>query len=302
MSSSLWNLPPPLPSLLWSDIFDKSDPGEFLYSGPDALPIKALRCATGRTLVVKLLPPGGGSSCLHAASALYSMRHRNIATAEGIATRSLPSTASFRVLGELTTTEVALVEESRGTPLLDWLSAVFHRLPGIPSSVESAAMEVQRRLECVRQLASALAYAHSLGISHGDVRPSNVLVDGEGQVRLARFSLAPYIKISKEVPFEMMLLAARNRRAQLLYKDPVDVGVVGERAVGDVYSFGITAWQIMSGKEPFENESVHEEGDLRSRIGGGLRPDLDLLPHVDLSVGGGGRAAPAGVGAFYLAA
>ena len=60
----------------------------------------------------------------------------------------------------------------------------------LASELAQGAMPLERALVVGEQVAEALAHAHRLGIVHRDVKPSNILLDDEGEVRLADFGIA----------------------------------------------------------------------------------------------------------------
>ncbi|KAI6694804.1 hypothetical protein NL676_022514 [Syzygium grande] len=101
--------------------------------------------------------------------------------------------------------------------------------------------DVIRRLAL--DVARGLSYLHDKGIIHGDVKPSNFLVDSNGTLKVTDFGLshrAAYYG-SSEVGGTMRYMAPE------VIKD----GTSSLKA--DVYSFGITLWEICHNKMPFYN-------------------------------------------------
>jgi hypothetical protein len=68
-----------------------------------------------------------------------------------------------------------------------WL--VMELAPGQPLS-DLVPLPVDRATDVAAQVAEALAYAHARSVVHRDVKPANVLVDGEGRARLLDFGIA----------------------------------------------------------------------------------------------------------------
>jgi len=131
------------------------------------------------------------------------------------------------------------------------------------------------------QVARALAYAHGktdpegapLGIVHRDVSPANVLVSWEGEIKLTDFGIA---RMRQEGP---VLTAAGMLRGKVPYMSPEQVAGEPLGPATDVFSFGVLAWELLTGQRPFDGESdlqtldrirACEHPPLRS-----LCPDLD---------------------------
>jgi len=93
------------------------------------------------------------------------------------------------------------------------------------------------------QVARALAYCARLGLTHRDVKPSNVLITTQGTVKLCDFGLAALTSGSGDVarPYGSPGYASPEQLTT-----PADVD---ER--GDIYGLGCTLWQMVVGRRPF---------------------------------------------------
>ena len=101
----------------------------------------------------------------------------------------------------------------------------------------------------LRSVAWALAYAHARGVVHRDVKPENILLErATSRTLVTDFGIAHHATMSGE---SARLTAAGHVLGTLHYMSPEQVN--GERLDGrsDLYSLGVVAYQILSGRLPF---------------------------------------------------
>lgn len=99
-------------------------------------------------------------------------------------------------------------------------------------------------------MAEALAYAHAQGVVHRDFKPGNVLLAADGTPKVTDFGLA---KIARDGPKLTQEGAVLGSPA---YMSPEQAaGGVAESAA-DVYSLGVTLYEMATGHCPFEGESI----------------------------------------------
>jgi serine/threonine protein kinase len=101
------------------------------------------------------------------------------------------------------------------------------------------------------QIASALDYAHKQGIIHRDFKPQNVLLDGEGNAYLTDFGIA---KILGEMTALTQSGAAMGTP---LYMPPEQWKGMSLDARADIYALGVTLFEMLSGKLPFESDTPY---------------------------------------------
>lgn len=93
------------------------------------------------------------------------------------------------------------------------------------------------RLELFRQLCSAVAFAHSKGIVHGDLKPANVMVSVSGQVKLLDFGVANYTDSDAGLDASPLTPA---------YSSPERLEGARLNAPADVFSLGIMLRELMT--------------------------------------------------------
>jgi serine/threonine-protein kinase len=117
---------------------------------------------------------------------------------------------------------------------------------------KEARFSVSKALKLVRPVLDALEAAHAAGLVHGDVRPSNVLVTKDGQVKLANLGLAP--RISDNI----FALTKTGDVAPLSFAPE---WVTGDRKIdgrADIYAVGALLFHLISGRPPYEGRSPFE--------------------------------------------
>lgn len=127
----------------------------------------------------------------------------------------------------------------------------------------------------IRQVLSALVYAHARGVIHRDIKPSNIMITREGEAMLLDFGMAfQAADMSHTRPGYVL--------GSLHYMSPEQVR--GERvdARSDIYSTGITLYEILTGRRPFDGKTEYEvmTGHLRDQP---KRP-IELNPSIPENV------------------
>ncbi len=97
---------------------------------------------------------------------------------------------------------------------------------------------------------SALSAAHKIGIVHRDIKPENILISKEGRIKIADFGLAKGPLIGGTLTAESSVILGS---VSYLAPEQVQRGVADSRS--DIYSIGITAFEIFTGKKPFEGDA-----------------------------------------------
>lgn len=107
----------------------------------------------------------------------------------------------------------------------------------------------ERAIEWMREIAVGLDVAAQHGLVHRDVKPTNILIDSDGQVRIVDFGLA------KALDSETQLTVTGAVVGTPFYLSP-EQGLskpVDQRS--DIYSLGATFYHLLSGKPPFEADN-----------------------------------------------
>jgi serine/threonine protein kinase len=110
----------------------------------------------------------------------------------------------------------------------------------------------EEAMDILRQMSLALAYAHNKGIVHRDVKPANCAVDKDGQVKLMDFGIARRIQNNPtQARAKMVEGTPRYLAPEAAVGKPVD-------GRADIYSLGIMAYEMVTGRVPFYSETIRE--------------------------------------------
>jgi serine/threonine protein kinase len=108
----------------------------------------------------------------------------------------------------------------------------------------------------LKQTATALAYMNSSGWVHRDVKPDNILVNSAGDVRIIDFALAQ--RIQRPSFFSKFFRRKSKVQGTRSYMSPEQIRGQPLDGRADVYSFGASAFEIVTDRPPFRASSSHE--------------------------------------------
>jgi serine/threonine protein kinase len=106
----------------------------------------------------------------------------------------------------------------------------------------------------IEQTASALAFMHEKGWVHRDVKPENILFNKSGEVRVIDYALARRVSTG----FLKMFSGKVPREGTRSYIAPEQIRCEHPAPSNDIYSFGITCYELACGRPPFRANSSQE--------------------------------------------
>jgi beta-lactam-binding protein with PASTA domain/tRNA A-37 threonylcarbamoyl transferase component Bud32 len=143
-------------------------------------------------------------------------------------------------------------------PVFDWgedtgtYFIVMEFIDGRPlSSILKSAgpLTAERTADIGAHVAAALGYAHKHGVVHRDVKPGNVLITDDGQVKVTDFGIA------RAVNTEESLTQTGAVMGTATYFSPEQAEGLGVDARSDIYSLGVVLFEMVTGRPPFLGES-----------------------------------------------
>jgi eukaryotic-like serine/threonine-protein kinase len=217
---------------------------------------RAVDTALGRTVAVKLLAER------YAGDDDVRRRFRNEAL------------AAARLSGAPYTVTTFDVGEEQGRP---FIVMEFLERGSLEQRLKDGPQPIGDVLRWLGQAAAALDAAHAAGVVHRDVKPGNLLLDERLQVRVADFGVASAVGLDSLTMTGTVLGTAG-------YLAPEQAR--GERATpaSDRYALAVVAWELLTGRRPFESESATAEAAAHVNApvppisrAGALPPELDQI-------------------------
>ncbi len=108
---------------------------------------------------------------------------------------------------------------------------------------------VSGSIEIMLRVLDSLEYAHSVGVVHGDLRPQDIIVSPDGEVKITDFGIAESLRAFPDI-------ADRLSMRSIQYQAPeVTEGAVFSPA-SDIYSFGAVFYEMLTGRSPFDGSTT----------------------------------------------
>ena len=173
---------------------------------------------------------------------------------------SHPNIAALRTALTLHNQLVMIMEYVEGTTLA--------------SCVEHGAIPSAEAVRYIAQVLAALSYAHKRQVIHRDIKPGNMMLTPDGTVKLMDFGIA-------RSNIDLGITATGTTLGSLAYMSPEQVKCEPADARSDVYSVGISFYEMVTGQRPFQSDSNFSI--MKAHLQEPPMPPIEVKP--DLAVG-----------------
>ena len=130
-------------------------------------------------------------------------------------------------------------------------------------------LDVPEAVGILSQACRGLDYAHRSGVIHRDVKPGNLLRSRDGVVKLADFGIA------KALSEESSITQVGSVLGTAAYLSPEQASGHGSNPRSDIYALGVVCYQVLSGRLPYEAQSITELALKQQREAPPLLSDLN---------------------------
>jgi tRNA A-37 threonylcarbamoyl transferase component Bud32 len=229
-------------------------PGDPLARGGMALIFDADDRRLGRKVILKT--PREGDEIAENVGKMF--QQRVAAEAKVLAKLTHPAIVTIYELGRATTgAPFCVLEKVEGRSLRDRLDEI-----AVDEAADGGALHMRERLELISNLvaiAEAMAYAHERHVVHRDITPNNIILGQRGEATLIDWGIARDLDAPRAPDLAGLLDEAPSTSGRW---QTINAGtppyVPFEQTQGkaaepsfDVYSFGVTLYEVASGKTPF---------------------------------------------------
>ncbi|MBI5958851.1 MAG: serine/threonine protein kinase [Chloroflexi bacterium] len=152
---------------------------------------------------------------------------------------------------------VARLEHPHILPVYDYEGAhdppyiVMRYMPTgtLKNILDQARLQLSETAYLVRQISSALDYAHRQGVVHRDIKPSNIMVDAEGNAFLTDFGIARIVEGSQTLTATGLAVGTPGYMAP---EQGMGLPIDGR---ADIYALAVMIFELLTGKTPFQAET-----------------------------------------------
>lgn len=225
---------------------------------------------------IKSLLGEGGMGCVYLAE--HSKLGRKVAIKS--LHQQLVKNEGLRARFKNEASTMALIQHSKIVTLYDYIEEadglylVMEYVSGYPLDEyikkKSGPIPLDKAMPMMIQILEAFSYAHLKEIVHRDIKPSNILITSNNEIKILDFGIAKLISSSSE-----KLTKTGTQMGTVYYMSPEQVKGKEIDIRSDIYSLGVTLYQMLTGNSPYEGMTT--EYEVYSKI---LNEPLPLVSNL----------------------
>jgi eukaryotic-like serine/threonine-protein kinase len=160
----------------------------------------------------------------------------------------------------------ALTVENQLVMIMEFVEGVT-----LASRLKNGPIPISDACRYTDEVLSALSYAHQQNIIHRDIKPANIMVTPQDSVKLMDFGLARSTE-------DRSLTTAGTTLGSLFYMPPEQVTGEPADARSDIYSLGVSLYEMTTSNPPFHGESTYSL--LEAHLKQSPKPPIELRPDL----------------------
>ncbi len=137
-------------------------------------------------------------------------------------------------------------------------------------------LPLARAIAVVRQVAEALDQAHQAAMVHRDIKPSNIMIDAAGRAKVTDFGIAHLARSQTKLTREGSVIGTPE------YLSPEQCAGQPVDGRSDIYSLGVTFYEMLTGKTPYETDTPVSM--MLKIVKGDFPPLRQVAPHVPVAI------------------
>jgi Tol biopolymer transport system component/serine/threonine protein kinase len=174
---------------------------------------------------------------------------------------------------------------------IDFIVMEYVQGKTLDALVPRKGLRLNETLKLAIQMADALAKAHSAGITHRDLKPTNVMMTEDGLVKVLDFGLAKLTEVPESGDEPTRTLEQRTEEGTIVgtvsYMSPEQAEGKKVDARADIFSFGSVLYEMATGQQAFHGDSkmstlaaiLQKEPKPITEIAEGIPRDLERIVH-----------------------
>src|SRR3954469_5488209 len=146
----------------------------------------------------------------------------------------------------------------------------------VSSALDRGPIPVIDSLKYLDQVLDALSYAHKHRVIHRDIKPANMMLTSQGTIKLMDFGIARTEDESSK------LTAPGSTLGSMSYMSPEQIKGEATDERSDLYSLGISLYEMVTGEKPFDGDSNFSI--MAAHINQAPKPPMELFPELPSAV------------------
>ncbi|HEX6708580.1 MAG TPA: protein kinase [Albitalea sp.] len=136
-----------------------------------------------------------------------------------------------------------------------WLALQHVQGEPVTDYCDREGLDLRQRIGLFRQVLDAVRYAHANLVIHRDLKPDNIFVTTQGEVRLLDFGIAKLVESEDGASIDSDLTCQAGRLLTPAYASPEQLRGLPLTTASDVYSLGVVLYELLCGESPYEPTS-----------------------------------------------